>query len=77
MSNSPFRQEQTVNGSVLDLPIEDRASEEKRRLSLASTFDQLVTVTMRLNLSVERLVKVSYVLVVLHLAEILYRGLHK
>jgi hypothetical protein len=66
-----------VNSPILDLPIEERVVEEKKRLSLASTFDQLVTVNMHLTQAVGRLVRVSYVLVVLHLAEVLYRSLHK
>jgi len=70
-------QEPTVNGSVMDLPIEERAVEEKRRLSLASTFDQLVAANLNLTQAVGKLVRVSYVLVILHLAEIFYRSLHK
>ena len=66
-----------MNSPVLELPIEERAVEEKKRLSLASTFDQLVSVNMRLTQAVGRLVRVSYVLVALHLAEVLYRSLHK
>jgi hypothetical protein len=66
-----------VNSPILDLPIEERAVEEKRRLSLASTFDQLVSSNMLLTQAVGKLVRVSYVLVALHLAEVLYRTLHK
>jgi len=72
-----LEQEPAVNGSVMDLPIEERAVEEKKRLSLASTFDQLVTANLNLTQAVGKLVRVSYVLVVLHLAEVLYRNLHK
>jgi hypothetical protein len=66
-----------VNNPVLQLPIEERVVEEQKKLSLASTFDQLVTVNMQLTQAVGRLVKISYVLVVLHLAEVLYRSLGK
>ena len=52
----------------LDMPLEERAQEEQRRTSMASTFDRLVESNLDLTRSVGRLVVVSYVLVFIQLA---------
>lgn len=61
-----------MRSSILNMPIEERESAEKKRASFAGTFDQLILVNMALSKSARQLINAVYILAALDGARLLY-----